>query len=32
LGCEETEGIYEDHSTLTVSFSIHDSEKEEIGM
>jgi hypothetical protein len=21
LGCEEVEGIYEDHSTLTVSFS-----------
>jgi len=32
LGCEETEGIYEDHSTLTVSFSIHDSEKEEVGI
>jgi hypothetical protein len=32
LGCEEAEGIYEDHSTLTVSFSIHDSEKEEMGM
>jgi hypothetical protein len=26
LECEETEGIYEDQSTLTVSFSIRNSE------
>jgi hypothetical protein len=32
LGCEEVEGIYEDHSTLTVSFSSWGGEQEEMGM
>jgi hypothetical protein len=27
LGCEETGGIYEDQSTLTVSFSVRNSER-----
>jgi hypothetical protein len=31
LGCEETGGIYEDQSTLTVSFSIRDSDRGRCG-
>lgn len=32
LGSETMEGVYEDHSTLTVSFSLCDSKKEELWM